>query len=79
VKVTLVRKVRLIRDGKHQTVRIPRDFELPGKEAVLSKEGNRLILKPAPRPSLLDVLSTLPPLHGDLPESKDRPPLPVEI
>ena len=40
------RKVRLFRNGANQAVRIPKEFELPGKDAVIHREGNRLIIEP---------------------------------
>lgn len=40
------RHVRLFRNGRNQAVRIPRDFELEGDEAILRKEGDRLIIEP---------------------------------
>lgn len=43
-----VRRVRLFRNGANQAVRIPKEFELPGKEALMRREGNRLIIEPAP-------------------------------
>ncbi len=42
------RTVRLFRNGANQAVRIPKEFELPGKEAVMRREGNKLILELAP-------------------------------
>jgi antitoxin VapB len=69
------RIVRLFRNGSNQAVRIPRDLELPGNEAILRKEGNRLIVEPMPRPSLLDLLSTWDPLDEELPEIEDLEPL----
>ena len=39
------RHVRLFRNGANQAVRIPKEFELPGKEAVMHREGNRLIIE----------------------------------
>ena len=41
------RHVRLFRNGANQAVRIPKEFELPGKEAIMRREGNRLIIEPA--------------------------------
>jgi hypothetical protein len=35
-----------------------REFELPGEDAILPKDGERLILEPAPPPSLRAVLAT---------------------
>lgn len=39
------RHVRLFRNGANQALRIPREFELPGIEAILRKEGNPLIVE----------------------------------
>jgi len=59
------RHVRLFKNGRNQAVRIPRDLELPGREALLRRDGRRLILEPIARPSLLSVLATLKPLDDD--------------
>ena len=40
------RRVRLFRNGANQAVRIPKEFEMPGAEAILHREGTRLILEP---------------------------------
>lgn len=61
------RHVRLFRNGRNQALRIPRDLELPGDEAVLRKEGNRLVVEPLARPSLLTVLAQLKPLAEEFP------------
>ncbi|MBX6365212.1 MAG: AbrB/MazE/SpoVT family DNA-binding domain-containing protein [Gemmatimonadetes bacterium] len=53
------RRVRLFRHGRNQAVRIPREFELPGDEAIVRKDGERLIIEPAPPASLLAVLGAL--------------------
>ena len=45
------RRVRIARDGQEQTVSIPREFALPGDEAILRREAGRLIVEPAPRRS----------------------------
>lgn len=50
------------RNGRNQAVRIPREFELPGQDAVMRKEGDRLIIEPTPPKSLPSVLATLVPL-----------------
>ncbi|EQD50283.1 virulence-associated protein VapB-like protein, partial [mine drainage metagenome] len=47
------RHVKLFRNGRNQTVRIPREFELPGKDAIMRKESERLIIEPMPPKSLL--------------------------
>ena len=68
------RIVRLFRNGRHQALRIPRDLELPGNEAVLRKEGNRLVIEPVRRPSLLELAAKWEPLDEDFPEIEDFPP-----
>lgn len=57
------RTVSLFRNGRNQAVRIPVDFELPGDEAVMRKEGDRLVIEPKPRQSdLLEYLRSREPL-----------------
>ena len=63
--VAQARQVRLFRNGRNQAVRIPREFELPGREATLRKVGDRLILEPMRRKSLLQVLAAMTPLAPD--------------
>lgn len=69
------RIVRLFRNGRNQALRIPRDLELPGSEAVLRKEGNRLIVEPVGRPSLLEVLSRWAPLDEEIPDLENLQPI----
>ena len=73
------RMVKLFRNGRNQAVRIPREFELPGSEAVMRKEGPRLIIEPAPKKSLLELLATLEPIDEEFPEIEDPPPEPFEL
>jgi len=73
------RYVRLFKNGRNQALRIPRDFELPGNEASIRKEGDRLIVEPVARPSLLAVLATLEPLNEDFPALEDPPPADITL
>lgn len=73
------RHVRVFRNGRNQAVRIPREFEFPGDEAIMRKEGDRLIIEPAPPKSLLAVLSMLTPLREDFPAIHDLPPDPTDL
>jgi antitoxin VapB len=61
------RHVKGFKDGRNQAVRIPREFEFSGEDAIMRKEGDRLIIEPAPPKSLLAVLATLAPLEEDFP------------
>jgi antitoxin VapB len=72
------RHVKLFRNGRNQAVRIPREFELPGTDAIMRKEGQRLIIEPAPPKSLLAVLDSLPTLEEDFPAVEDRLAAPVD-
>ncbi len=56
------REARLFRNNKSQAVRIPAAFELTGDRVLIHKDGDRLIIEPAPRTALLDVLAALKPL-----------------
>jgi antitoxin VapB len=73
------RRVRVFKNGRNQAVRIPREFELPGKDAIMRKEGSRLIVEPAPPKSLLALLATLAPLSEDFPPLRDLPADPVDL
>ena len=73
------RRVKLFRNGRNQAVRIPREFELPGEQAIMRREGDRLILEACPRPLLLELLATLEPWGEDFPEIPDLRPDAVEL
>ena len=72
------RHVRLFRNGANQAVRIPREFELPGNEALMHREGNRLILELVPdKPkrgtaaallAALDEMAKLGPIDEEFPD-----------
>jgi antitoxin VapB len=73
------RHIKLFKNGRNQAVRIPREFERPGEDAIMRKEGDKLIIEPAPPKSLLAVLETLSPLDEDFPPIDDRAPDPVAL
>lgn len=77
--MSAVRHVKLFRNGRNQAVRIPREFELPCEDAIMRKEGDRLIIEPAPPQSLLELLATLAPLEEEFPPITDPPPGPVAL
>ena len=53
------RRVRLFRNGANQAVRIPKEFELPGKDAVMRREGGKLIIEAATKPPQKGTLAAL--------------------
>ena len=73
------RHVKLFKNGRNQAVRIPREFELPGEDAIIRKEGQRLIIEAAPPRSLLAVLATLQTLDESFPLIEDPPAEPVDL
>jgi len=69
------RHVKLFRNGRNQAVRIPVEFELPGDEAIMRKEGDRLVIEPAMKSDLLEWLATIEPWDEEFPDvDEDQPP-----
>ncbi|MDZ7811007.1 MAG: AbrB/MazE/SpoVT family DNA-binding domain-containing protein [Arhodomonas sp.] len=62
------RHVRLFRNGRNQALRIPRELELAGDEAIIRKEGDRLIIEPVRKGHLLALLASLEPLEEPFPD-----------
>ena len=62
------RHVKLFKNGRNQALRIPREYELPGDEAVIRKEGNKLIIEPVQHRSLLKVIAGWQPLPDTFPD-----------
>jgi antitoxin VapB len=73
------RLVKLFRNGRNQAVRIPREFEMPGEDAIMRKEGDRLIIEPTPPKSLIALLRTLSAIEEDFPPIPDPAPRKVEL
>lgn len=70
------RHVRLFRNGRNQALRIPREFELEGDEAIIHKEGDRLIVEPVRKGRLLSLLATLESIDENFPDVDETlPPL----
>jgi antitoxin VapB len=72
------RHVRLFKNGRNQAVRIPRDMELPGDEAVIYRDGQRLIIEPVTQRSLTRLISTWEPLDIEWLEVVDQAASPVD-
>jgi len=78
-RMTAHRHVKLFKNGRNQAVRIPREFELPGEDAIMHRDGDRLIIEAAAPRSLLAVLAGLSPLDEGFPEIDDAVPGPVDL
>jgi antitoxin VapB len=51
--------VRLFRSGRNQAVRIPVEFELPGHEAIMHRDGDRLVIEPVRKRGLIALLKSM--------------------
>lgn len=65
------RHVRLFRNGRNQALRIPREFELEGNEAIIRKEGDLLVVEPIRKGRLLALLAKLEPLDEEFPDADE--------
>jgi antitoxin VapB len=65
------RHVRLFRNGRNQAVRIPVEFELPGDEAIMHRDGDRLVIEPVRKRGLVALLKSMKPLEEPFPEIDD--------
>jgi antitoxin VapB len=70
------RNVKLFRNGRNQAVRIPVEFELPGDEAIMHRDGDRLVIEPVRKRGLVALLKTMKPLEEVFPEIDDPAPAP---
>jgi len=68
------RHVRLFRNGRNQAVRIPVEFELPGDEAIMHRDGEKLVIEPVRKRGLLALLETMKPVNEEFPQIDDPVP-----
>jgi antitoxin VapB len=73
------RHVKLFRNGRNQAVRIPVEFELPGDEAIMHRDGDRLVIEPVHKRGLVALLKTMKPLEEDFREIDDPVPSPENV
>lgn len=64
------RHVRLFRNGANQALRIPKEFELPGKEAEIRQIGRTLVITPitTEKATLRELLDSWEPMEIDFPD-----------
>jgi antitoxin VapB len=68
------RRVRLFRNGRNQAIRIPVEFELPGNEAVVHRDGDRLVIEPLRKRGLVALLKSMKPVNERFPDIADPVP-----
>jgi len=57
----------LFPNNRNQAIRIPVEFELPGSEAIISRDGDRLIIEPVRTSGLAALLDSWEPLAEKFP------------
>ena len=73
------RNVRLFRNGRNQAVRIPVEFELPGNEAIMHRDGDRLVIEPVRKRGLVALLKSMKPVDESFPQIDDPAPAPERV
>lgn len=73
------RRVKLFRNGRNQAVRIPVEFEFAGDEAIMHRDGDRLVLEPVRKRGLTALLNAMQPVDEDFPEIDDPVPAPEAV
>lgn len=61
-------QIRLFRNGHNQALNIPQAFAMPSNNVIIRKEGERLIIEPYKKKSLLDLLPTLEDIDEEFPD-----------
>jgi antitoxin VapB len=64
-----VRQAKLFRNGRNQAVRIPVEWEMPGSDVVITRDGEKLIIQPVRKRGLIAFLES----RGDHPEDREFP------
>lgn len=80
--MSIERRVKIFRNGRNLAVRIPREFEgqfHEGEDAVMRQENGCVVLEPARKPTLLEVLNSLETLDEEWPFIEDLPPEDFEL
>ena len=60
-------------------MRIPVEFELPGDEAIMHREGDRLVIEPVRKRGLAALLASMTPIEEAFAEIDDSPPAKTTI
>lgn len=77
--MTDIHTAKLFMNGSSQAVRLPKNCRFDGKEVLVHKEGDRVILQPM-RPDWESFFTETPRASADfLTDRKDTPPQPREL
>lgn len=72
----LERHVRIFKNGRNRAVRIPVEFDFPGDEAIMRKEGDKITLEPVQtkKEGLIEWLRRQEPIEEDFDFDLREPP-----
>jgi len=74
----MVKHAKVFRNGRNRAVRIPVEFDFPGDDVTITKEGSRIIIEPVEQKTdLLEWLKTIEPWDEEFPDV-DEDLLPLE-
>ncbi len=76
------RRVRLFKNGRNQAIRIPREFELPGEEAIMYRDDlGKLVLEPSSPRDIFALLASWEPMSDEeaLPDIPRPPAEPFDL
>jgi antitoxin VapB len=73
------KRVKLFRNGRNQAVLVPFEFELPGNQAIMHRDGDRLIIEPVRKRGLIALLKTMKPLKEKYLKIDDAVPAPEKV
>ncbi|MFK4811751.1 antitoxin [Devosia sp. ZW T5_3] len=71
-----IKTASLFRNGRNQAVRIPVEFEMPGTEVTIRKDGDKLVIEPKAHKTLGEILAFYGPV--DFPDIDDSDLLPLD-
>lgn len=78
----MVKHAKVFRNGRNRAIRIPVEFEFPGDDVTITKQGRRIIIEPVePKMDLLEWLKTIEPWDEEFPDIDEGllPPDDVEL
>lgn len=70
--------MKLLDDGENKVLPIPKELAFDGDEAIVRKEGDRLIVEPVRKRGLIELLDAMEPLDETLPDIDDGDLLPLD-
>ena len=73
-----IKHAKVFKNGRNRAVRIPVEFDFPGDDVTITKEGRRIIIEPMEEKSdLFEWLKTIEPWDEEFPDV-DEGLLPLE-